>query len=330
MGAGVAIGDPTQRYERRARERFVRSRVGTRHETEDIGALSHSESQALTRLRIRHETTYTYTRPVTFGAWRLMMRPTDTHGERVLEASFELSPPGETRWTYDAYGNSICHFTPQGPDSQIRVVNNLLIDRFPAPLSPLSMSDPGTAAPIIYDGPAGVVLAPFMTPATHGDSPDYADWLRANVSQPGETALDYVIRFNQAICAAMSYAERNEYGTQSPSTTFARRSGACRDFAWLMIESLRRYGFAARYVTGYLYARAGHTKGAGATHAWCEVFLPDLGWIECDPTNGLLESEDLIRVGFTRTPEEASPMDGVVFDDPGGATMTVSVSVEPV
>ena len=53
------------------------------------------------------------------------------------------------------------------------------------------------------------------------------------------------------------------------------RSGTCRDFAWLMVEALRRLGYAARFVTGYLYSPAHSAmRGAGATHAWCEVFLP--------------------------------------------------------
>jgi YD repeat-containing protein len=283
----------------------------------------------VTRLRIRHETTYTYSSPVSFGPWRLLMRPADTHGERVIEASFELSPPGATRWTYDAYGNSVCHFTPQGPSTQLRVVNHLLIDRFPAPLSPLSMDDPRSLAPIVYEGPVRTVLAPFITPATDEYSADYLDWLRANASGRDEPALDYIMRFNRAIHETFGYASRNEYGTQSPVTTFALGTGACRDLAWLMIESLRRFGFAARFVTGYLYSGgASGIKGAGATHAWCEVFLPDLGWIECDPTNGLVESQDLIRVAYTRTPEEASPMDGVVFGGVGEGALFVDVSVE--
>jgi transglutaminase-like putative cysteine protease len=96
-------------------------------------------------------------------------------------------------------------------------------------------------------------------------------------------------------------------------------------FEWLMIETLRHLGFAARFVTGYIHP--GANTGAGATHAWCDVFLPDLGWIECDPTNGLVESDDLIRIASTRTPSEASPMDGVVLDDPGGPTMKMIVDV---
>jgi transglutaminase-like putative cysteine protease len=279
----------------------------------------------MSRLRIRHETTYTYAAPVTFGPWRLLMRPADTHSVRVLEASFELFPMGGTRWTYDAYSNSVCHFTPQGPSDRLTVVNNLLIERYPAPLSPLNMDDPRSLSPIVYDAAARTALAPFIMPATDDIDAAYHEWLRAHANQVDEPALDYVMRLNRSIHQDFRYATRTEYGTQTPATTVGAGVGTCRDFAWLMIESLRHLGFAARFVTGYIYA--GQNVGAGATHAWCEVFLPDLGWIECDPTNGLVESDDLIRVASTRTPQEASPMEGVVLDDPGGSSMTVTVDV---
>ena len=68
--------------------------------------------------------------------------------------------------------------------------------------------------------------------------------------------------------------------------------------------------------------------GAGATHAWCEAFLPDLGRIELDPTNGLVESPDLIRVASTRTPEEASPMEGAAIGASSPAILSVAVSVD--
>jgi transglutaminase-like putative cysteine protease len=148
------------------------------------------------------------------------------------------------------------------------------------------------------------------------------------VREPGDSALDVLLRVNRAIHQEFSYGVRDEYGTQTPAETINRRAGTCRDFAWLMIESVRRWGFAARFVTGYLYSpnHDSSIRGAGATHAWCEVFLPDLGWLEFDPTNGLTESPDLIRIAATRTPEEASPMIGVVLED-AVATMEVSVTV---
>jgi transglutaminase-like putative cysteine protease len=95
-----------------------------------------------------------------------------------------------------------------------------------------------------------------------------------------------------------------------------------------MVEGMRRLGYAALFATGYLYApSAGAVRGAGATHAWCEVFLPDLGWVEFDPTNGLAESPDLIRVATTRTPAQALPVSGAILGDPGEARLHVSVDV---
>jgi transglutaminase-like putative cysteine protease len=113
-----------------------------------------------------------------------------------------------------------------------------------------------------------------------------------------------------------------------PAETLRAGGGACRDFAWLMVEALRRLGYAARFVTGYLYAPANAgVRGAGATHAWVQVFLPDLGWLEFDPTNGLAESEDLIPVAAARTPDEAAPISGTVQGDLAGSSLTVAVDV---
>jgi transglutaminase-like putative cysteine protease len=94
-----------------------------------------------------------------------------------------------------------------------------------------------------------------------------------------------------------------------------------------MIESVRRLGFAARFATGYLYSPGVTVRGAGATHAWCEVFLPDLGWMEFDPTNALVESPSLIRVATTRTWQEADPMSGSVFGE-SSCELKVAVDVD--
>ena len=129
------------------------------------------------------------------------------------------------------------------------------------------------------------------------------------MGSPHEPALDFLMRLNRTIHDGFEYQARDQGAAQEPSHTVRMGSGTCRDFAWLMVEALRRLGYAARFVTGYLYspARSG-MRGAGATHAWCEVFLPDLGWTEFDPTNALVESPDLIPVAVTRTPAEAAPI----------------------
>nr|WP_276608534.1 transglutaminase family protein [Caulobacter sp. SLTY] len=141
-----------------------------------------------------------------------------------------------------------------------------------------------------------------------------------------EPALDFLLRLNRTI-DGFGYRARYEEGVQSPAETLSAGSGTCRDFAWLMVEVLRRAGYAARFVTGYLHSPAATLRGAGATHAWCEVFLPDLGWTEFDPTNGLAESPDLIPVAVSRTPREASPVSGALIGDPGQSELIVNVTV---
>jgi transglutaminase-like putative cysteine protease len=95
-----------------------------------------------------------------------------------------------------------------------------------------------------------------------------------------------------------------------------------------MIETVRRLCFAARFASGYVAPHGGEAIGSGATHAWCEIFLPSLGWIEFDPTNALAESPELIRVASTRTPEEASPMRGGIIGQ-AASSLHVLVSVIP-
>jgi YD repeat-containing protein len=91
----------------------------------------------MARLGILHETRYSYARPVGFGAHRLLIRPRDSHAIRISEASLQTSLPGQTRWTYDAVGNCVCWFTPQGEADSLTITSRLVIDRFPAPLTSL-------------------------------------------------------------------------------------------------------------------------------------------------------------------------------------------------
>jgi transglutaminase-like putative cysteine protease len=281
----------------------------------------------MSRLTIRHETLYTYDRLVSFGVHRLLIRPRDSHAIRVVEAYLTFSPGGETRWAFDALGNSVCRLSLHGQARSLSIINQLVIERYPAPLEGHA---PYTAVPVVYAPADRSVLAPFMEPVSQDPQGVLLDWLRAQISSPGEPAIDFLLRLNTAIHSGFAYQGRVEEGTQDPAQTVAARSGTCRDFAWLMVESLRRLGYAARFVTGYLYSpQNSGMRGSGATHAWCEAFLPDIGWTEFDPTNGLAESQDLIPVAVTRTPAEASPVSGEVFGAYGGSNLQVLVDVRP-
>jgi YD repeat-containing protein len=280
------------------------------------------------RLSIRHETRYEYERPVSFGQHRLLVRPRDGHSLRLLDASLELSPPGATRWTYDALGNCVCWFSPMGEATMLKIVSQLSLERYPAALAPID--DPHSTFPVIYEASDRIVLAPYAMPAEDDGDGMLLSWIRGLIGPPGEPVLTFIQHMNKTIHDGFTYSERHEHGVQTPSETLRSRSGTCRDFAWLMVEGLRNLGFAGRFVSGYLYDPAhgsGPVRGGASTHAWCEVFLPGLGWTEFDPTNGLAESADLIPVAIARVPGDAAPISGTIVGDPGHAQLHVEVDV---
>jgi len=260
----------------------------------------------------------------------MLLRPRDSHAGRLVQASLVVSPQGAMRWLYDALGNCVCLFNPEGEADELRISSQLVIDRYPAPLTPLAIEDPHSTFPIAYDQNDRQALAPFANPMSGDEDDAFLSWLRDHAAYPRESLLSYLQRLNHTIFQDFQYAERYAEGVQTPDETVRLKSGACRDLAWLMVEALRRLGFAARFVTGYLYAPQvnPHVRGAGATHAWCEVFLPNLGWLEFDPTNGLAESSDLIRVATTLTPADAAPVSGNLIGVPGRSSLEVSVYVD--
>lgn len=282
----------------------------------------------MSRLKIRHETRYIYERPVAFGPHHLLVRPRGGHSLRVTEAALTFSPAGETRWRYDAYGNCVCLLTPTAEAAEFFLLSELTIERFPAPLEAKDVTDPHTATPIVYPSADRTILAPYIEPASEDPGGALLTWIHSQAPAAGEPALDYVLRLNHAIRDQFAYEARYEEGTQAPHETVSHGRGTCRDFAWLMVETLRRLGFAARFVTGYLHSPGLEgVRGAGATHAWCEAFLPEFGWMEFDPTNALAEAAALIPVAVSRTPAEAAPVSGVILGDPGQTRMEVQVDV---
>ena len=120
-------------------------------------------------------------------------------------------------------------------------------------------------------------------------------------------------------------------GRRTPIETLDRGWGSCRDFAVLLIEAARCLGFAARVVTGYLYSPSAAALGAGSTHAWADIYVPGSGWIAYDPTNGTIDSGDLIRVAVTRDISQAVPVAGTFVGTPDsylGMTTNVTVTAE--
>jgi len=282
-------------------------------------------------LTVRHATSYRYAKPVSFGPHRLMLRPRDSHDLRLVDAELTLSPPGETRWMHDVFGNSVAQVEFAQAASELLIVSTLHIERYglARPVFPIApeaqmypfvylasdRSDLGRLLDLHYPDPHGLVDA----------------WAKRFVAGQPMSTYNLLSNLNGAIRSQFVYAERYEEGTQSPIETLEKKSGTCRDFALLFIEAVRSLGFGARFITGYLYdpaldGAAEAMQGAGATHAWADVYLPGAGWVEYDPTNGLIAGENLIRVAVTRDPSQAIPISGT-FTGAGSDFLGITVEV---
>ena len=265
-------------------------------------------------LTVRHATTYCYAAPVTFGQHRLMLRPRDSHDLRLVDAELALSPPGTLRWLHDVFGNSVALVDFAEAAAELAVVSTLIIERYALVRPDFTIDPAAESYPFVYSANDRSDLGRLLE-RHYPDPHNIVDeWAKRFVLETPANTFNLLATMNAAIRGDFEYRAREEEGTRSPVETIENKSGTCRDYALLFIEAARSLGFGARFVSGYLYDPALEggeaAQGAGTTHAWAEVYLPGAGWVEYDPTNGLIAGENLIRVAVTRDPAQAVPISG--------------------
>jgi transglutaminase-like putative cysteine protease len=289
----------------------------------------------MTLVSIRHLTAYRYRNPVALGEHRMMLRPLESYDQRLISAELTITPePTVLRNVHDLFGNcvSIARFT--GRADRLAVESRMTLEHSPQPAFELDDESWAAGLPVAYSPEDLADLAPSIA-RQHADlGGELEAWARRFVRRVGPTSLRTLLTdMTHAIHGEFSYGTRLTGAPQAPLDTLGLGTGSCRDFAVLMMEAARSLGLAARFVSGYVYSssqRSGRT-GGGHTHAWVRVFLPSGGWVEFDPTNGIVGNSDLVRVAIARDPRQAVPLHGTWAGLPGdylGMDVEVEVSVE--
>ena len=286
------------------------------------------------RLNVRHTTIYRYAHPVQFGPHRMMFRPRDSHDMRLVATKLKIMPtPVSVQWSFDVFGNSVAtaHFDDRAA-SELHFESAIDLVHYQTADIAGQVAAAAATYPFAYLNDDLPDLQSTM--ARHRPDPNsrVAAWASQFV-EPGQAipTMTLLKALMEGTRQQITYRARHSRGTQDPAVTLDLGTGSCRDFALLMMEAVRSLGFAARFVTGYIYSpeHKTHHSGGGATHAWMQVYLPGAGWVEFDPTNGIVGNRDLIRVAVTRDPAQAIPLSGTYKGTRSGFLgMAVTVIVQ--
>ena len=283
-------------------------------------------------LTVRHVTSYRYKQPVSFGEHRMMLRPRDSYDQKLIEMRLDITPkPASLRWVHDVFGNCVAIAQFSGRASDLCFDSTIRLDHSPSNALEFQIEDYASTYPFSYGAEESPDLSRSIERQYLDPGREIDRWAHQFLRRQGPTGThEMLAAMTLAIKERFTYLSRQEVGTQNPLETLKLGSGSCRDFAVLMMEAVRSLGLAARFVSGYLYVpHHGGGVGGGATHAWLEVYIPGAGWLEFDPTNGVVGNRDLIRVAVVRDARNAVPLSGTWTGFPSdflGMDVTVSVT----
>lgn len=288
------------------------------------------------KYRIRHETSYTYVEPVQLSHNMAHLQPISSSRQQVRSFKLEADPePAVMSTRFDGWGNASHFLLIQEAHKEFHIVAESLVEVFPpAPTDLVNTSRWETIAASMKPRPIGDLAqisqfrhtSPFVP--TLAVAAEYARVSFTDGCPLLEAANDLMHRIHTEF--------RYDPAATSVATplaeVFHKRRGVCQDFSHVMIGCMRALGLPVRYVSGYLETKPPPGKarlvGADASHAWVQVWCPELGWCDLDPTNDIPASERYVTVAVGRDFGDVTPLKGLLLGG-GGQIVRVSVDVAP-
>jgi transglutaminase-like putative cysteine protease len=284
-------------------------------------------------LDVSHRTTYTYRKPVLQSEHLLHLTPRSIPYQSVLRHSLLIEPaPSSNAALDDYFGNHTAILAIEDEHTELVVHARSTVEVTPPETPMPGLSTPWervTAKALGADGTLEVAVLQFVTASPHTRIVREAiDYARPSFT-PNRPILEAALDLTRRIYQDFTFDSTATDISTPVSHVLQERRGVCQDFAHLAITCLRGFGLPARYVSGYLltYPPPGMEKlqGSDASHAWFSVWAPEAGWVDFDPTNGLMPADEHVTVAYGRDYDDVSPISGVLL---GGSRQRLSVAVD--
>ena len=269
---------------------------------------------------LNHVTHYRYDRRVGLSPQVVRLRPAPHCRTPILSYSLRVEPVEHfVNWQQDPFANYLARLVFPEKTTEFKVTVDLVAEM--AVYNPFDffLEPEAENFPFAYSAESAHELAPYLVKGAL--TPRFRAFVES-IARDEVRTIDFLVALNQRLQHDIKYLIRMEPGVQTPEVTLSNGSGSCRDTGWLLVQTLRHMGLAARFVSGYLIQLKPDVKsldGPSGTevdftdlHAWCEVFLPGAGWIGLDPTSGLMAGEGHIPLACTPEPSSAAPVSGAV------------------
>ncbi len=293
---------------------------------------------ATRRYKVQHTTSFAYGSAVTLSQQLMRLTPRQSARQQSDNSAILIEPSPEVRSTgTDYYGNTTTYVSIQEPHDRL-VIGASSTVQISAPTPPvLTATTPWPQLAEIMRTPAtqaSLDAVQFCFPSPHIDIPVSVGDLVQELFTPDRPVLDAVMALTTRIYQDFTYKGGVTDVYTSVSDVLTNRQGVCQDFAHLQLACLRYLGLPARYVSGYLvtHPAPGETKlvGADESHAWISVWTPELDWVDFDPTNNLMPTNEHIVLGWGRDYADVSPVNGFIVGGGGEHKLTVQVDVTPI
>lgn len=287
------------------------------------------------RYKIVHSTRYGYSAAVSHCHNSVYMAPRDTDRQICSYANVHIVPEAcSFTEKIDQFQNRVLDFSIYKPHDYLEVVAESEVEIKPFDWQPMldySASCEAVKEKIFRSSSKDVLDSITYLPQTNlTSSNERVAEFSNSIFQNDKNYVAAVQELNQAIHHSFAYDTSPSDVFTTAAEVMEHKAGVCQDFAHLAVACLRYAGFPARYISGYLETLPpeGEEKliGADASHAWFAAFLPDMGWLEFDPTNNMLASGQHLITAWGRDYSDVAPLSGVISG--GGYSVDMEVSVD--